>query len=96
MMHETVVIHHTRFLQLRDKVLGGAPVGRRIPDRFLPVAEFRQDIDRAVQDSFVLCGGEVGRLFVRVAMQADFVADVSDLGQLFGEGFDGMGWGAAS
>jgi len=93
MMHETVIVHHPRSLQLRNQLLGRRPRRRRIPPRSPASAEFRQDINGAAQNVLLLLRRELGDILVRVAVQADFVAGVADFGDLRREGLEAVGGG---
>lgn len=70
--------------------LGGFPPRRDGAPGWLAVAEFGELFVCLVEDVALLLEGHVHRVFVRVAVQPDFVARVPDCGAVFGEGFEGM------
>ena len=91
MMHKGMVIHYPRLLQLRNEFSTRRPSRRRVTKRLF-ATELRQRLDRTIQNALLLGRGQLAHVFVRVAMESDFVACIPDFGQLFGEGLDAVGW----
>ena len=89
-VHEAVIIYYPRGFELGDEFPARAPRGRGVAQRFPAAAEGGEDGDAAVEHFLLLRRGELGRVLVRVAVQAELVAGVADARELGGEGFEGV------
>ena len=84
MIHTMVILHPVLQKQLRA-LLAHLPPRRHTAARRLPPAEVRQHAVRVVEDVALLLERHVDRVFVRVPVQPDLVAGVTDGRALLGE-----------